>query len=251
MNLFKWYFYSIIYLIKIRLTTSKKKWILSRTACLVNDSYKILNIKSDVVYNIQKGRVDFLNSYLNNTINRPKLILINFIERRDIKVLFLQQKYFHLPQYNKPSLFILDSYSELVDKQFEREDMLSGKFNSCFSDLAKKKSYGLKCNDLIPLNNLFETYLTFFKSFRTYSDCPILFVFFPSSLEKRNVYLERSKEIKMVIKKIETLFDNFHTIEIPEELVKHSKLDKNPYHFDEEVYRFLANEIKYKNILPF
>lgn len=251
MYLIKWYFYSLIYLFQIKRTFSKKRWILSRTACLVNDTYEILNLKKDHIYNIQKGRVDFLNRYFSGSFQSPSLALINCIIRTDIRKLFIQQKFFRLPKINKPSLFILDSFSELVDKQFEGVGNYHGIFNAYFSDVEKNKVKQLKSYDLIPEVDIYDAYLTFFTSFRNYSSCPILFVFFPSELEKRETYLNRANEIYVSIKKIENLISDFHTIEIPKQMVKHAKNDSNPYHFDKSVYLFLADEIKNKNLIRY
>ncbi len=246
----KWFFYSILYLIQVRRITSRENWILSRTACLVNDTYDVLKLNKRIIYNVQKGRVDFLNSYFSNVMRRPSLGLIKYILRNDIRKLFIQQKYFRLPQKNKPSLFIIDSFSELVDKQFEGNCNYKGIFNAYYSDVDGNKSDKLKCNDLLSESNIYESYLNFFKSFRNYTECPILFVFFPDTLEKRESYLSRSKVIYDSIGKIKKQISNFHTIEIPKQLVVHANNDMNPYHFGEEVYYFLAKEIEKSNLLP-
>lgn len=246
----RWFFYSVFYLLKIKQITYRKSWILSRTACLVNDTYPLLKLNNSDVYNVQKGRVDLLNSYFTNSYERPRLGLIKYINRPDIKKLFIQQKYFFLPRKNKPSLFILDSFSELVDKRFVGRSPVEGAFNAYFSDVDSRISKKMVCMDLLAEDKLFDSYLTFFNAFRSYSDCPILFVLFPDKLEKRQSYLTRSRAIKESIERIKIQIPNFHVFEIPDNLVNHAKNDSNPYHFGKEVYDSLANQIIMSNLLP-
>ena len=246
----RWFFHSVFYLLKIKQITYRKSWILSRTACLVNDTYPLLKLNNSDVYNVQKGRVDLLYSYFTNNYERPRLGLIKYINRPDIKKLFIQQKFFFLPRKNKPSLFILDSFSELVDKRFEGRSPVEGAFNAYFSDVDSCISEKMVCMDLLAEDELFDFYLTFFKAFRSYSDCPILFVLFPDKLEKRQSYLTRSRAIKESIELIKIQIPNFHVFEIPDNLVNHAKNDSNPYHFGKEVYDSLANQIIKSNLLP-
>lgn len=246
----RWIFHSIFYLLKIKQITYRKSWILSRTACLVNDTYPLLKLDNSDVYNVQKGRVDLLNSYFTNSYKRPSLGLIKYINRPDVKKLFIQQKYFFLPRKNKPSLFILDSFSELVDKRFEGRSPVEGAFNAYFSDVDSRISEKMVCMDLLAEGKFFDSYLAFFNAFRSYSDCPILFILFPSKLEKRQSYLTRSKAIKESIERIKNQIPNFHVFEIPDNLVNHAKNDSNPYHFGKEVYDYLANQIITSNLLP-
>lgn len=246
----RWVFHIIFYLIKVKQITYKKNWIFSRTACLVNDTYPLLKLNDNLVYNVQKGRVDLLNSYFSNSFNRPNLSLLKYIKRNDIKKLFIQQKYFFLPQNNKPSLFILDSFSELVDKRFEGVIPTDGVFNSYFSDVDHHISKKMVCKDLLDENQLFDTYLTFFNAFRRYSDCPIIFVLFPDKLENRDSYINRSKIIRESIILVKSQVRDFHIIDIPEILVNHAPNDLNPYHFGREVHDYLANQITNSNLLP-
>jgi hypothetical protein len=199
---------------------------------------------------VQKGRVDLLNSYFSNSYERPRLGLIKYINRADIRKLFIQQKYFFLPQKNKPSLFILDSFSELVDKRFEGRSPIEGAFNAYFSDVDSCISEKMVCMDLLAEDKLYDSFLAFFNAFRSYSDCPILFVLFPDKLENRSFYINRSRAIKESIERIKNQIPNFHVIEIPSNLVNHAKNDSNPYHFGKEVYDSLANQIITSNLLP-
>ena len=93
------------------------KYILCRTACLVNDSIPHLNFKIPV-YNIQKMRIDgFFTILTNGKKNLLPILHINFFHRADIAKLFLQQR--NICFFNKaPEIFLIDSFAELVDQKF-------------------------------------------------------------------------------------------------------------------------------------
>lgn len=229
--------------------TRKKKWILSRTACLFNDTYSLMNMDDSLRYNIQKGRIDLWILYFQKKLIRPDFKIANYILRPDIVLLFLQQKYFKLPQSNKPSLFVIDSFSELVDKKFTLKSNKSKFFYAYFSDVKENILDVFDCEDLLPNKEIYETYDLFFHYFRNYTNCPIIYIFFPDKLENRLIYLERSKIIKKSILEISKKYTNFFCIDIPEEIVEHDTKDINIYHYNREVYEFLANEISRLNIL--
>ena len=61
----------IFYFIKTRFLNRNKDWIMGRIACMGQDVFKQLNIDVKVL-NIQKGRVDYLNSFSENSKFRAR-----------------------------------------------------------------------------------------------------------------------------------------------------------------------------------
>ena len=77
--------YPIFYFIKMRLLNRNKDWIMGRIACMGQDVFKLLNIETTLV-NIQKGRVDYLNSFLKNSIFRTRAHKVYFNIKRENKI---------------------------------------------------------------------------------------------------------------------------------------------------------------------
>jgi hypothetical protein len=224
--------------------TKKKTWILSRTACLFNDTFQNMGLSTIPRYNIQKGRIDLWIDYFNGLRLKPNFNMIYNIEREDIKTLFLQQYHFKINKKEEPSIFIMDSFSELVDRKFYSKNNKKY-FFSYKSDIIKENQIFLEDEGLIETTNLFMMYNEFFDKFRKYyPNCPIIFIFFPSKLETRELFLSRASTIKNAIDQISKKFDNFYLIDIPERIIDHHPNDKNPYHFSINVYDYLANELK-------
>jgi hypothetical protein len=176
---------------------------------------------------------------------------MKFINRQDIRKLFLQQKYFNLPKTNKPSLFVMDSFSELVDKKFVSKKNKKISFFAYFSDVNNAIFEKMNCEDLLPLDKIFETYKIFFSLFRNYTNCPIVYIFFPDKLETRELFLERAKVIKKSIILLSKNYNDFYLIDIPFEIVSSDVNDPNVYHYSEETYEYIANRFKELNLIPF
>ena len=219
MKYFIWVIRAIYYQTLIHFTKRRKFWILSRTACLFNDSYNLLGLPELIRYNIQKGRIDLWISYFTNNIQCASLSYMKFINRHDIRHLFLQQIYFNLPKRNKPSLFVMDSFSELVDKKFVSKKNKKISFFAYFSDVDNAIFEKMNCEDLLPLDKILETYKIFFSLFRNYTNCPIVYIFFPDKLETRELFLERAKVIKESIILLSKNYNDFYLIDIPFHLI--------------------------------
>ncbi len=246
----KWYIFSIKNKIKLFNLSRKKYWILTRTACLFNDTYKLLGLDEKNRYNIQKGRIDMwieLFEYKNEQI---PISAISLIKRDDIKHLLLQQKFFSISLKNKPSLFIMDSFSELVDKKFSLKSNQKQSFYAYYSDVIENIEEFAINHDLLPIEILELQYEQFFSNFRMHFNCPIIFIFFPNKLETREKYITRSLIIKEAVNKISRNYNDFYCIDIPENIVKEDPNDPNIYHYSKEVYYYLAEEIKKLNLLP-
>jgi hypothetical protein len=251
MKYFIWFLKALFYQTVINFTKRKKKWILSRTACLFNDSYKLIGLSEFSRYNVQKGRIDLWISYFTNNNQRASLSYIKFLYRGDIQKLFLQQIYFDLPITNKPSLFVIDSFSELVDKKFVSKKNNKISIFAYFSDVNESILEIMNCEDLLPLDKIFETYEVFFSLFRNYTNCPIVYIFFPDKLETRELFLKRAKVIKESINLLSKRYNDFYLIDVPFEIVRSDVNDPNVYHYSKETYEYIASKFKELNLIPF
>jgi hypothetical protein len=243
-----YFFISCLYSIKYGITT-KNKWVLGRVACLGLDSFHLMN-NNFKIYNVQKGRIDFLaDSILNKKSPiTPSFKVLKYIKREDIKQLVLSQFYLTFKVKKRPEFLLMDSYSELTDQKFFDLNKPNSYFFANYSDIDINSF--LKCDGLIPIDHSLEQlYLQFFTEFRNlYNTSPIFFIIFPKKLEIRTKFIIRHNEIKDLIKNISKHFIDFHTIEIPESIISESE-DKFPYHYNNDVYVYVANEIeKLRNI---
>jgi len=231
--------------IKSRLISRNKIWVLSRTACLFNDTYKLMKLDHIPRYNIQKGRVDFWLDIFTFNNKKPNLKDIFFVKRFDIKGLFMEQYHFNLKFKNEPYMFVMDSYSELVDRNYYSK-CNDNSFFACSEDVDEDQ---LNSKGLIKNEDLVKLYNNFFSKFRDiYPTCPIIFILVPSKLEKREFYIQRSEIIKKTIYDISNKLDNFYVVEIPEYLIYNNINDNFPYHYSDNVYTYLSNYFYSKNL---
>lgn len=234
----------IIFLYKIRFRIiSKKKWVFGRVACLGTDSFNLINSEYNL-YNIQKGRIDFLLESFKNgkSIIKPSLRLLKYIPRVDIKNLILNQFYFRFDSVYDPELLIMDSYAELTDQKFISKKNHNSFFFSNYSDVKENNLF--HCIGLISTDNsLKDIYYKFFICFRSkYPDTPICYINFPKKLEYRPKYIDRHFKIKEIIHEVCLKFENFYVLDVPDEIITNSS-DKFPYHYNKEVYEYLAKKI--------
>ena len=228
---------------------NKKIWILSRTACLFNDTLVVMGLTMIPRYNIQKGRIDLWLDFFKGKRVKPKFEMIKFIERFDIKGLFLQQYHFLLFRQKQPYMFVLDSYSELVDRKFFFKAQENKYFFSYADDIIPGSDAVLDNDGLLQVDAMYDLYENFFEKFREfYPFCPIVFILVPNKLETREFFIMRSKVINDSIQRISKKFDDFHVIEIPESVIFNHPSDNHPYHYSEDVYLYLAKELKGKQL---
>lgn len=222
-----------------------KIYILSRTACLGNDSIR-LAFKNFKVINNQKFRIDYLYDVLRFNKNIKFSLKANrFIYRSDIYELYIQQVFHNWLSNKKPVCIIFDSYSELTDQKFISKNNTQKFFYSNFGDLNNGFDKSYNCDGLIKLEELYKYYLSVFsKLSKHFTEVPIIFIHFPKKLESRVKFQERHNEIKIAINSVKELLNNFHIIEIPESLVNHNENDDFPYHFSEESYTYVSSKIK-------
>ena len=227
----------------INIKIFRKKVLISRAACLVNDSYNILN-KENYRINFQKSRVDILNDNFYKKL-KPKILDIKYIQEHLYGV-YLEQ-YFNFWNYvSKSDVFIMDSYSELTDQLFVNLKS-DNAFCSNYSDVDKKIFKFYKCYGLLKMNDIQNQYDLFFRNLRLKNkQLKIIYVFFPIINEKRNKLMNQNMIINKAIDNLKEEH-NLNVLRIPEKILKKNKEGEFPYHYNQEVYSFLSSELN--NIL--
>ncbi len=215
-------------------------WVLARVACLGMDTYQLLNTRLPL-YNIQKGRVDYLyrvNTGIPGVRARAKAI-IPFIERDDIKELIMQEEFSDLLFQRPPEMLYMDSYSELTDQLFVSKKN-AGSFCCNYSDLLGNFTNDFIAEGLLPENSLVTHYRNFFSLIRErFGAIDILFIHFPCKLDAREEFISRHHSIKEAIQMIHTEFLPFYIYEVPDEMVEHAANDRFPYHYGAVTYQYL------------
>jgi hypothetical protein len=224
-------------------------WVLSRTACLGNDSFAIFSEEYNLRrFNMQKSRLDLL-------IESPKLkkdffSFSDLIEREDILPLIWAQPKNYWQEFPKPKFILFDSFSDLTDNKFVHKE--TGAHFFCHkSDLALNlhDKQVLKVEGLLDLADVKYRYTDLFQHFRQkWGDVKIIFVHYPIKLESRSLYIMRAKLIVNAIEELEKTNSGLYSIKVPENLVAaqtlpSGKLSSFPYHYSAETYIWIANRM--------
>ncbi len=230
----------------------KNKIILARIACLGQFTLQNICIDNAKLVNHQKNRVDYALE-----LHKDIAVKINFDEvkkyiptenqvRYDgISSLFEQEEQDIFDYANKNvCMLIMDSFSELTDKQFLSIRNKS-RFLAHWKDINHTKEFAelYRHDGLIPVDKLYEAYDKFFALFnRIYGQIPIVFLNFPTDLDQREEYKKRGEVIAEVI---DTLAANKYPniIPIKADVVEPDPEDEAVYHFSENTYRFLAKKL--------
>lgn len=242
---------SIPFRIKRILKSKSKKIVWGRVACLGKDTYDLFK-KDEILYNTQKGRIDYLSElFVSGGKIKPSYLGLKYVKRKDIRRIIIEQFYSSINFINEPVLLLMDSYSELTDQKFIDKNKSSSFFFANYTDLDLDFSDNLNCKGLLRLDeNLTKYYMEFFNNFRNrYSKTPIVFINFPKKLETRQKFIERHDYIKDTIIKVSEKFENFYVLSIPDDLVENSSNDDFPYHFSSQAYAYLAQNIIKLNVL--
>lgn len=222
--------------------------MLGRHACLGRDVINLTN-NHYRIFNIQKGRVDFLLSNIEGG-NKPirTTEIAKFLNRKDIIPIFRQQEYCqNLPKY-PPKYVYMDSFSELVDQLFtHRATGWNG--CCCYSDIDHTEEFRKIFTDdgLLDIDKLESSYRNFFNFIKAkYGDVPIIFLHFPMALEVRGKFLERGRAILKIIDNLSNEYSRLYSISIDETVVSSSnemadELKNFPYHYNKETYKTFAN----------
>jgi hypothetical protein len=248
-----WLVYGNLYLLFQKLRKRQNKdWILSRNACLGKDIVNLLNIK-EPIYNIQKGRVDYLLNIVENQHFRAKAeIVAPFMKRKDVIPFIVQQQSLCWLEYQKPpKLLLMDSFSELTDQMFVHKYERKWGFCSNYSDVecGEKFQAQFQAKGLLPIKDVFEMYVGFFSLIRKkYGDMPIIFLHFPVVLDSRQKFHIRYKNILHAIEEISKKYPPFYSIVVEDNIVSwpdehNENKDEFPYHYNSETYETFKSKI--------
>ena len=218
-------------------------WILGRHACLGRDVIDLTD-NSFPIFNIQKGRIDYLISALKQKNKRTRTAeMAPFLCREDITPFLRQQEYCRNLPKHPPKLVYMDSFAELADQLFVHIDEgWSG--CCCYGDIDHTENFKTIFEEkgLLDIDKLESNYRDFFSLIRAkYGEVPIVFLHFPSALETRPKYLERGAAILAVIEKLANEYSGLYSIAVDESIVSQPievapELEDFPYHYNKETY---------------
>lgn len=235
-------FKSIIYFIKRNYILRYNPKILQRGACLSNDALKILYPDSKIT-NFQKSRVDYLNLQLLNNKIKPGFVDVLLI-RPHLYNLYIEQSYNFWKQIIYKEILIMDSYSELTDQLFINKKDNNQQFCANFSDVVDKSRTKYICKGLLDSNQILFNYDFFFNKIRELnSNIKIIYIFFPIQFETRPKFINQNKSIENSISKLAIIHD-INIVSIPDTLLNFKRDDEFPYHYNKDVYNYVANKIK-------
>jgi hypothetical protein len=225
----------------------RKRWILSRTACLGSDSAELISSIKRLKYpriNFQKNRIDHLNFLLKGGKTR----IANQFEIRDPGIFSLvkKQKKMNLKFHVQPLLVLIDTYSELTDQEFVTND--GRKFFANYSDVNEEKlsTKAIACLGRIDSRTIYSNYSEFCRAIQArWPETRIVFVTYPTTYESRSAYLQQSKSIDEALNSLVKNLSGITVIKVPDEIVnRDEKTDNFPYHFGVLTKSYVAEEIK-------
>lgn len=222
----------------------RKNFLITRTACLSNDAIKLYNSKVAQV-NIQKGRIDYLNASYNGAKFKQNFCDASLIIRKDLISIYFQQSLNFKRMLVGKHYFIMDSYSELTDQLFVHRKNTSFRFNANYTDVKDVAKLKYSCEGLLDLNSIKSEYNSFFNNLIEINPCiKIIYILFPIKFEQRKKFIDRNKIICDSIYDLKNIFLNLEIIDIPDEIVGKNPNDEFPYHYNNEVYSYVSNELK-------
>jgi len=230
---------------------NNKDWIATRIACLGQDVLKMAFDNKYQMFNIQKGRIDLIQSLAANINYSIKAESIRkYLTNDSLFPLIQQQNLNNWENNTPPKFFLIDSYSELTDQMFINRNNIS-RFCSNYSDLEHNDEFNniFSENGLISNDILEDSYRIFFNFINLkFNTPPIIFIHFPVKLDNREKFKLRYKSILIAINNLKNEFDNLVSIEIDENVVnwpeyKISDLEKFPYHFNYNTYKYFAKQL--------
>lgn len=238
---------SLIWWYKIR----SHGWLMGRVACMGQDVFALLDPPWHL-FNIQKGRVDYLLDVIAKPHLRAKPSKVApFLRRQDVLSLIAQEANLSWLSFPPPLAIYMDSYSELTDQLFIHRD---DNWHYCcnYSDIYHTPEFDdhFKIEGFLPLENLQMKYRNFFKLMRQrWQNIPIVFLHFPVKLDKREKYQLRHKYILESITQLSQEFPFFYSVSVEETLVDWPELSLPnlkdfPYHYNRQTYQMLAHQIQ-------
>jgi len=239
------------------LLLDQRQWVLGRIACMGQDVYGLLNTELPL-WNIQKGRVDYLMQVAENPSLRirPEQV-VKYLQRNDIGPLLMEQWATQWLHFRPPALVYMDSYSELTDQMFVQRNT-DWRFCCNYLDLDHERFplSEFRGTGLLSEEDLEEAYARFFGFIRSrYGPVPILFLHFPTKLEQRSKFKLRHKLIVEVIEGLAEQYKPLYSIDLDPSIVRAPEdevegLEDFPYHYNQQTYEELARQVRELNVLP-
>ena len=224
-----------------------KKIILARTACLGLDiiKQKTKNMKTTVI-NQQKTRVDLFLDWLDGT-RRPRADIVEkHLARKDVLYTIKQQE--ELPWLcvkGKIEYLVMDSFSELTDQKFVHKK--EGWAFAChYSDINHTPEFEkeFSCEGLLDLALLEKLYIRFFDWFKkSHPDCPVYYLHFPTSRDKRELFKARGTAIMEVVGGISGSM-GIKSVHVGDEYVVPHETDDFPYHYGKLTHEKFAEKME-------
>ncbi|MFT3908107.1 MAG: hypothetical protein QM737_01670 [Ferruginibacter sp.] len=223
-----------------------EKIILSRVACLGQDVVKLKEEQKINLINQQKVRIDLLLDRLNGAPKPIVKLIEPHLLRKDILFMLVQQE--DLPWFDMKlsgDTILLDSYSELTDQKFvHKKDGWAFACNYTdinHTDAFKEQFDALGLLKLDELEKYYRLYFDFLN--KKYPGKKIIFLHFPTALDKRQHFIERGETIIKVIEKLTKEYPGLVSIRIADKDVHPHEDDDFPYHYGKETYKVFLKEL--------
>lgn len=224
-----------------QMKANTQPWCFSRTACLGNDVFKLLDIPW-LRMNIQKGRADYLMQSQDMDRQPLPFTTYHWLKRKYIWSVLVEQEFQWFTTKTPPKFILMDSFSELTDQVFSsRERGVS--FCAHFGDLDFEQSNVrlLERSGLLPVTEFEIAYARLFEVFHIlWPGIAVIFLHFPSHLEMRTEYRLRASSIIAAIDNLARVDPLLVPVEIenhtPTFPSRHRPEDSFPYHYDDGTY---------------
>ncbi len=192
---------------------------------------------------------------------RPRTAVVaRHMSREDIVPLIHQQEIAGALPSTPPRIVLMDSYSELTDQLFVHSRQ-RWEFCCNYSDIEHTNEFTKQFEEcgLLPIEQLESSYRQYFSLLRSrHGNVPIVFLHFPTKLDRRERFHRRAEAILTSIERISTEFDPFYSIAIDDAVVDwpeqvdtgNSGPDDFPYHYNGATYRAFAEKIREQVQMP-
>jgi len=222
-----------------------EEWVFSRSACLGNDVFALLNTGLTRL-NYQKGRIDSLLNYefRNNFLIRREINKI--IPDLSIRKMIFEQHPTRIVKLHPPKFILMDNFSELTDQRFQVKKT-GYNFYCNFSDVQEsiRTSESVRRLGLVNRDSMLRSYRSFLEFVqKSWEGVPVLMIIFPQKYENREVYLEQGGMIDEVFLILQTEYDNFKVIQIDAIDVARFAGDENRYHFALDTKYIFAEKVR-------
>lgn len=209
--------------------------VLGRVACLGSDVYALRYQRKYGfrLINQQKARVDLWLEWLSGKTKPKPEMLKGHMSRQDVYPLIENQSTLPWLAESEFEFLLMDSFSELTDQKFTHK---KEKWSFCchYSDLEHSVAFEdeFETHGLLPIMEIETMYERFFNWFeKEHPGKKVVFIHFPTALDERTLYKERSKEILRVMSELQTIKPFINNLAVDDNLVEWHEHDRFPYHF--------------------